>query len=85
MVELNGIANIKILMDNLVATVPYKDETLVEAAAIYQQLDLMERYMVAIGKYIQHGDLKDVRLPYWHEIRENKEMFELNNKKVAKP
>jgi len=80
MIELNGIANIKILMDNLIGTVPYRDETLVEAAEIYQQLDLMERYMVEVGKAM----MENRKPAYWHEIRENKEKFELNNKKVAK-
>lgn len=80
MIELNGVANIKILLDELVSNSPNNDEILVPATKIYQQLDLLERYMVAIGSYISHGDLKDVRPPYWHEVRENKDQYPLNGK-----
>jgi len=78
MIELNGVANIKILLDDLVRNAPNNDEVLIPAAKIYQQLDVLERYMVAIGQYISHGDLKDTRPPYWHEVRENKELYPLN-------
>ncbi len=79
MIELNGVANIKILLDQLVgSTDAGNDEALTAAAKIYQQLDTLERYMVAIGKHIQHGDLKDVRPPYWHEVRDNKDQYPLN-------
>lgn len=81
MIELNGVANIKMLMDQLTSNAPNNDEILVPAAKIYQQLDILERYMVAIGSYIAHGDVKDVRPPYWHEVRDNKNQYPLNGGK----
>lgn len=73
-IELNGVANIKLLMDKLVKTMDNNDEQLIEVAKIYQQLDYMERYMVAIADAVQKNESN----PFWHEIRTNKDSFRLN-------
>lgn len=83
MIELNGVANIKILLDDMVKkTDAGNDEALIAAAKIYQQLDTLERYMVAIGNHLYNAehsfDRTEERIPYWHEVRDNKDKYPLN-------
>jgi len=64
-IELNGVANIKILLDNPL-TCP-----IVQKQALMEQLDLLERYMLALSDAAALG----AEPPYWHEIRQLKESF----------
>jgi hypothetical protein len=64
-------------MDQLFKQTPSLDECHITMAQIYQQLDLMERYMVELQKAVSEG-----RPPaYWHEIRQNKDSYPLNGGK----
>ena len=76
-IELNGVANIKILLDDLTSNSPNLDEVLVPAAKIYQQLDVLERYMLAVADAARKGE----QPPYWHEVRENKDKYPLNKER----
>ena len=76
-IELNGLANIKILLDDLTSNSPNLDEVLVPAAKIYQQLDVLERYMLAVADAAREGRTP----PYWHEVRENKDKYPLNKER----
>ncbi len=76
-VELNGVANIKILMDELTNHAPNNDEILVPASKIYQQLDLLERYMLAVTDAVNKGE----KPPFWHEVRENKQNYPTNRER----
>jgi hypothetical protein len=70
-IELNGVANIKLLMDELTSNAPNNDEILVPAAKIYQQLDILERYMLALSDAASLG----LQPPAWHEVVENRKKF----------
>jgi hypothetical protein len=76
--ELNGVANIKILIDVNVSTnetTGLKELTLYgsEVDAIYKQLEYLERYMVALEKYIPSP--KEFQIPKWHEVLANPSKF----------
>jgi len=82
--ELNGIANIKILLDQLAENLPNNDEVLVPVAKIYQQLDLMNRYMIAHDSWVQeqlrlHSEdyhhVVTTKPPAWHEVKANPKAF----------
>lgn len=60
-IELNGVANIKMLIDTL-EVIPALDSGTVDA--IQRQLDYLERYMLATAKAAREGQ----NPPYWHEI-----------------
>jgi hypothetical protein len=75
--ELNGVANIKILIDMNVTTnetTGLKEVGLYgsEVDAIYQQLEMLERYMIAVEKQIGSNNLD---LPKWHEVLANPSKF----------
>jgi hypothetical protein len=76
-IELNGVANIKLLMDELTSNAPNNDEILVPAAKIYQQLDILERYMLAVADAANKAQVP----PYWHEVRDNKQNYPLNKER----
>jgi hypothetical protein len=64
-IELNGVANIKMLMD-------YPLECpVVQRKAIMEQLDYLERYMLALSDAASMG----LQPPAWHEVRENRKTF----------
>ena len=73
-IELNGVANIKMLMDHLLRGTPSLDECHITMAKIYQQLDLLERYMVEVQRAVS----EDRSPAYWHEVREHKDKYPLN-------
>lgn len=60
-IELNGVANIKMLIDTL-EVIPALDSGTVDA--IQRQLDYLERYMLATAKAAREGR----NPPHWHEI-----------------
>lgn len=59
--EVNGIANLAALIYLYEETLPEKFKQDVQ-----EQLDLLERYIVAI----ESGNV-----PFWHELKANKEQF----------
>lgn len=85
MIELNGLANLKILLDEMTENLPNDDRVTVPAAKMYQQLELLNRYMVAIGTRLQASEkamaLNDINfeIPYWHEVKANPKLFPTNH------
>ena len=64
-IELNGVANIKMLLD-------YPLECpVVQKNALNDQLDVLERYMLALADAAEAGKTP----PAWHEVRENRKSF----------
>ena len=76
-IELNGVANIKILLDDLTSNSPNLNEVLVPATKIYQQLDVLERYMLAVADAASKGEPP----PFWHDVRDNKNKYPLNKER----
>ena len=72
LMELNGVANIKLLIDELKNLSAGSYRTAYKE--IQEQLDLLERYMVAYNRAINKGE----PTPYWHEVRENPSKYPLN-------
>ncbi len=85
LMELNGIANLililrseecsfetEIMTDNGLESHQCIPQSQMEK--IKQQLDLLERYMVAYNKAISSG----TQTPYWHEILANPKAYPLN-------
>lgn len=77
--ELNALANIGMVLQ---VEVDVKDDQVtmnVETLnTIKNQLELLERYMLAYNKAIQTA----TQTPYWHEVRENPNLFPLNREIV---
>lgn len=77
--EVNGVANIHLIVDAALEFGNMKEET---ADAIKSQLRLLERYMLAYADHCAskkagaYGALiVGVEEPLWHEVRENPELF----------
>lgn len=85
--ELNGIANLHILIDGLAEL--YCIDT-VRLEKIKEELDFLERYMVQVSKDAQNpveirsnGFTKTaVKLTPWHEIKANKHLYPKNNGQI---
>lgn len=80
--ELNGVANIKIIVDMNVSTnetTGLKEVTLYgsEVDSIYEQLEMLERYMVAIER--EMGFINQ-QIPKWHEILANPSKYPRRSK-----
>lgn len=74
-IELNGIANAQILLDELNHIAPSLTNDQYDCVAkTYEQLELLERYMIAYSKAVREG----TEPPYWHEVRENPKAYPLN-------
>lgn len=82
--ELNGLANIKLLMDEISEQLPNKDELLIPVAKVYKQLELMNRYLVAHETWMQkelnehHSEYHHIaktKPPFWHDILANPKSF----------
>lgn len=75
MMELNGVANIDLMLQIEVdikdGMATMNEETMI---SIKEQLVLLERYMLAYNKAIQN----EVQTPFWHEIRENPSLYPTN-------
>jgi hypothetical protein len=76
-IELNGVANIKMLMDELVANAQNNEGVMVYADKIYKQLDILERYMLAVADAARRSE----RPPFWHDVRDNKDKYPLNKER----
>lgn len=75
--ELNGVANMLMLIQ--VHKQIHSDlapETLVLFEKLEDQLDLLNRYMTAIGDLLEpeHEEL----IPLWHELRDNRKKYKNN-------
>lgn len=74
-IELNGLANISMILQ---VEVDKKSDQMVMNMetfdSIKQQLQLLERYMLAYNKAINDG----TKTPYWHEVRNNPALYPLN-------
>lgn len=70
-IELNGVANIKMLLQ-----FPLKNEEM-QKQALDEQLELLERYMLAVADAARNEE----EPPFWHEIRENKNKYPLNKER----
>jgi len=87
MIELNGLANLKILLDQMTENLPNDDRVTIPAAKMYQQLELLNRYMVAHDAWSQECmvrimDGQTVNIanpPHWHEILANPKAFPTNH------
>jgi len=87
MIELNGVANIKIIVDMA------QQENLINpltAASINEQLLLLERYMLAVADHaasIKAGAYGALiigqEVPFWHEVRENPEQYPTGRERMA--
>lgn len=73
--ELNALANISMLMqvevDEKNGQMVMNHETF---ESINNQLQLLERYMLAYNKAIN----ENTKTPYWHEVRDNPTAYPLN-------
>lgn len=70
-VEVNGIANIYAILE--MAKMEKKCPVVFDKE-IREQLDIMERYMLAVADAGRTGK----NPPMWHEVRENKDKFKNN-------
>lgn len=64
MIEFNGIANLKILLESS----DQKD------SEMYKQVDLLERYLVQVCNELNDSNVT-LNVPEWYEIRENPQKF----------
>lgn len=64
-IELNGVANLKALLD-----VPLECPVM-QRKALMDQLDYLERYMLALAEAAQKGEAP----PAWHDVRDNRERY----------
>jgi hypothetical protein len=71
-VELNGVANIKALLE-----MPLECPV-VQRKALMDQLDFLERYMIALSVAAKEG----TEPPAWHEVRENKNNYPNNKERL---
>lgn len=81
--ELNGVANIKLLTDHLRSELAENETIVKNFDKINEQLDVLERYMLAYGEYTEaiknslNCDKNDLNCdkntppkePVWHEVR----------------
>ena len=73
--ELNGVANIKAIMDSAKMDMPSESEALIlseeQVKSVYNQLKTLERYMIAM---YEHAKI-NAPIPYWSEVRDKPEMY----------
>jgi hypothetical protein len=88
--ELNGLANISILVSELKMAIELSDASNQEELSdhiddIKQQLDLLNRYMTAVGTALEklgHSTENPV-IPMWHEVRETPSEFPTNRERLS--
>lgn len=76
-IELNGIANILILIEMAENAVGHEAPDVEDVEAfkeIKNQVDLLERYMIAFAAAVNNN--RDT--PFWHEVREAPQNYPLN-------
>jgi hypothetical protein len=91
MIELNGLANLKILLDELTDNLPNDDRVTVPAAKMYEQLELLNRYMVAYARWTakeieehnsEYDHVTKTNPPRWHEVRMNPNRYPTNHEEL---
>ena len=77
-IELNGIANITMLIDCEVDKTEDGRYIINQGtiSSIKEQLVLLERYMLAH----QRALVENTEAPFWHEVRANPELYPRNGK-----
>jgi hypothetical protein len=92
--EVNGVANIKILVDQLEEEAGHDMELMPDFVTevtyqIQEQLLLLERYMLAYADHkasITAGHYGDLTFttpePLWHEVRENPEKYPTGQERI---
>ena len=89
--ELNGVANLKILVDEVEELASHDMEVMPQALQplidkMQEQLDLLERYMIEYQHCTDPNNMELVTA--WHEIKANPSKFPTNRerhqKRVAK-
>lgn len=78
--EVNGLANISAILDSLEMDKKdlgeYPQDAVKKAVDdVREQLDLLNRYMVALTKAANQARAKN---PYWHEVRDDKHRYPTN-------
>lgn len=73
--EINGVANILMIAEMAKMKGEISEETHKD---IIDQCDLMERYMLAVAE----ANRKGLKVPYWHEIRENRTAYPKNGQRI---
>lgn len=76
MIELNGIANLKIMISNLKGAAP--EQLGSELNKLDQQVDILHEYLKEVAKTMQHNyktleanEFGSARVvPYWHDVRD---------------
>ena len=92
--ELNGVANLKILVEGIEDLADSNKEVRSEAfqplvEKMKEQLLLLERYMIAYASAAQQAvsisyeENQDIRAPFWHEVRENPENYPTNRERMG--
>jgi len=77
-IEINGVANLTLLIDQLLEEhVPMKTQL---EDDIKEQLILLERYMLAQ----QAAKDNNTTPPFWHEVRENPILYPTNRERSGK-
>ena len=70
MIEINGLFNIHILLEQ-------RSKHDLVVIGIKEQLDLLERYMIAFADSTQKGE----KPPYWHEVKGDPSKYKLNRER----
>lgn len=77
--EINGLFNIKLILDHLEhELVQLRSTHRDEIAKIREQLDLLERYMIAYGFAANFEELPP---PIWHEVKADPQSYKLNRER----
>lgn len=76
-IELNGLSNLHILIDKIEEGFGQGHP---DADNAKEQLVLLERYMIAYAEAMNAG----TKPPYWHEVRENPNLYPTNRERVGK-
>ncbi len=83
--EVNGVANLTILIDSLKHDLNKlhvdgwnKACISTTVSSIEEQLDLLERYMIAYQASVEAGKPN----PFWHEIKANPSAYPLNGGRI---
>lgn len=78
-IELNGVANIDLMLQVEVDIKGDKAEMNIETfASIKKQLVLIERYMLAYNKAVHDG----TQTPMWHEVYTNPHLYPTNRERI---
>lgn len=74
MIELNGIANLKLLLDNIKASSP--EQFGQELKKIDEQVDILHAYLKEVGKVVEYNqkaleaaEMSYRVVPFWHTVK----------------